>query len=267
MVFRPLAPKGAKRHREAVTQLILLKTTLHALDFLHALENRPSYPSHISWREALGLTALRKQINPSSAMGKSAVTVNSEAAAADATARGVQLLKESKETKLELVDCGIGVNGAKALAKALRENAVLTDLNLDSNKFGPDGAKAIAEALKDHTSLTSFSLGANGIGPKGAKAIAKALKENRTVKTLALRGNNIGMEGARAIAETLDDENNQLVNVRLGGNSIPHEGMKMIAMTLRKNRPILKVVDQWLLPVVAVVVGWLLKCAIKRLWA
>ena len=37
-------------------------------------------------------------------MGKSAVTVNSEAAAADATARGVQLLKESKETKLELVD-------------------------------------------------------------------------------------------------------------------------------------------------------------------
>ena len=75
------------------------------------------------------------------------------------------------------------------------------------------------------------------------------------------------MEGARAIAETLDDENNQLVNVRLGGNSIPHEGMKMIAMTLRKNRPILKVVDQWLLPVVAVVVGWLLKCAIKRLWA
>ena len=61
-------------------------------------------------------------------MGKSAVTVNSEAAAADATARGVQLLKESKETKLELVDCGIGVNGAKALAKALRENAVLTDL-------------------------------------------------------------------------------------------------------------------------------------------
>ena len=90
------------------------------------------------------------------------------------------------------------------------------------------------------------------------KAIAKALKENRTLKTLALRGNNIGVEGARAIADTLN-ENKELVNLRLGANNIGHEGMKMIAVNLRKNRPLLGWLDRWLVPVLAVLAGWLLK--------
>ena len=46
------------------------------------------------------------------------------------------------------------------------------------NKIGDDGVKAIAEALKDNPVLTSLDLRLNHIGDEGAKAITEALKVN-----------------------------------------------------------------------------------------
>ena len=71
-------------------------------------------------------------------MGKSAVTVNSEAAAADATARGVQLLKESKETKLSTLDLsvnGVTPAGAEPVAAMLAVTASLTSLDVSCNNI------------------------------------------------------------------------------------------------------------------------------------
>ena len=47
-------------------------------------------------------------------------------------------------TKLYLTDNNIGDDGAKALAEALKVNAVLTELNLNWNEIGPVGAEALA---------------------------------------------------------------------------------------------------------------------------
>ena len=55
----------------------------------------------------------------------------------------------------------------------------MTNLRLDSNSIGDDGAKAIAEALKVNAVLTSLDLRYNNIRVDGAsKAIAEAVKVN-----------------------------------------------------------------------------------------
>jgi hypothetical protein len=48
-------------------------------------------------------------------------------------------------------------HGAKAIAEALKVNAVLTTLNLGYNSIGDEGAKAIAEALKVNAVLEKFT--------------------------------------------------------------------------------------------------------------
>ena len=63
---------------------------------------------------------------------------------------------------------GIGDDGAKAIAEALKVNPVLTTLSIWGNKIGAEGAKAIAEALKVNAVLTSLDLMANSIGDDGA---------------------------------------------------------------------------------------------------
>ena len=51
-------------------------------------------------------------------------------------------------------------------------------LYMSNNNIGVEGAKAIAEALKVNKSITELYLWNNNIGDEGAKAIAEALKVN-----------------------------------------------------------------------------------------
>ena len=80
----------------------------------------------------------------------------------------------------------IGVDGAKAIADALKVNPVLTKLDLSNNySIGPEGAKAIAEALKVNAVLTKLNLEFNNLGNAGGKAVRKAVK-NRSGFVLEL---------------------------------------------------------------------------------
>jgi Leucine Rich repeat len=49
---------------------------------------------------------------------------------------------------LHLEDNEIGVDGAVALADAIRVNGSILDLNLENNDIGDDGAVALADALR-----------------------------------------------------------------------------------------------------------------------
>ena len=51
-------------------------------------------------------------------------------------------------TTLYLGDNNIGVEGAKAIAEALKVNAVLTTLVLQSNNLGDAGKTAVQDAVK-----------------------------------------------------------------------------------------------------------------------
>jgi len=52
----------------------------------------------------------------------------------------------------------------------------LTSLNLEFNSIGVEGAKAIAEALKVNAVLTSLWLGSNNLGDAGKTAVQDAVK-------------------------------------------------------------------------------------------
>ena len=54
-------------------------------------------------------------------------------------------------TNLRLDGNSIGDDGAKAIAEALKVNAVLTELNLENNNLGDAGEKAVREAVKDRS--------------------------------------------------------------------------------------------------------------------
>ena len=66
-------------------------------------------------------------------------------------------------------------------------------MDLRANSIGVDGAKAIAEALKVNAVMTTLYLGNNySIGDEGAIAIAEALKVNAVLTKLYLWNNNFG---------------------------------------------------------------------------
>jgi hypothetical protein len=83
---------------------------------------------------------------------------------------------------------GVGDEGARALAKALRHSvSSLRVLNLSGNNLGPAAAEALAGALLDHTrrgaaggggcALEDLDLSGNHIGGDGACVLASALVE------------------------------------------------------------------------------------------
>lgn len=146
-------------------------------------------------------------------------------AIADALASGKAVL-----TSLNLagspLSAGIGPEGSKAIAEALKVNAVLTDLNLAYSSFGAEGAKAIADALASGKAvLTTLDLHNNNLDAEAGKALAAALKENAVLTSLNLSGNNLGKDGAIAIAEALKSGKAVLkkcdltYNSSMGGNA------------------------------------------------
>ena len=189
---------------------------------------------------------------------------------ADAILIGSDLQFMAVVTTLSLRNNSIGDKGVKAIAEALKVNAVLKNCNLLNNsldvesatmlaKIGrergimlsgmkrdqrevsffneglqPADAILIASDLKFMAVLTTLNLWSNSIGDEGAKAIAEALKVNAVVTTLALGNNNIGDEGAIAIAEALK-VTAVLTSLHLAANNIGVDGAKAIAEALKAN--------------------------------
>jgi hypothetical protein len=75
-------------------------------------------------------------------------------------------------------------DGGKALAKGLKGNTVITELDISSNYLGLDfdyepdmsGVIALADAIPDMRAMTSLNLALNYLRAAGAKVIAEAIK-------------------------------------------------------------------------------------------
>ena len=85
----------------------------------------------------------------------------------------------------------IGPQGAQHLARALKQNAHLRELDLADCGIGDDGAEALGIMLRSNTVLRKLKLQGNRIGSRGAEAIAAALRINGALRELNLRGNNL----------------------------------------------------------------------------
>ncbi|KAF9569199.1 hypothetical protein EC968_002670 [Mortierella alpina] len=174
-------------------------------DIIKLSNFNPSRPPHLrklSFEMAVGGSDLR-MYTEAFKTGSNAITLywGNSTRVDGAQALAEALKTNSALTSLNLYNSWIGSDGATALAEVLKTNSALTSLNLYSNAIGDDGAKALAEALTTNSALTYLNLRQNSIGSEGAKALAKALKTNSALTTLKLEGNSIGDDGAKALAE------------------------------------------------------------------
>ena len=86
--------------------------------------------------------------------------------------------------KLDLFDCGIGDEGAMALAAGVAASDSLVELWLGDNSIGDEGAKALAAGVASSGSLTILNLAINKIGDEGAKALAAGVASSGSLKSL-----------------------------------------------------------------------------------
>ena len=117
----------------------------------------------------------------------------------------------------------------KALVNALKGNTHVTALVLEGNYFvGDEGAVAVAEMLKENTVLTTLNLKTCNIHERGVKALAEALAGNTVVTQLNMRENSAMLGGAEALAAALTTEGTALQGLDIDDNTLSFEGSKAI---------------------------------------
>ena len=106
---------------------------------------------------------------------------------------------------LSLKSCGIGRRGAERFAGPLETNSTLRVLNLCGNgDIGDDGIEMIARGLRDNSGLEQLDLSSCGVSDEGCDHLADALGTTGTTLThITLHRNTISDGGAISLAHTL----------------------------------------------------------------
>ena len=127
---------------------------------------------------------------------------------------------------------GLGTEGSRAVADALRPGHGIETLYLGCNAIGPAGVDALAGRLADDDTVTALWLKRNPVGDEGVARLAAALSSNTRIRTLDLV--NTGMTGAglTALAESLAAGGRQLQRLYLGGNGFGPESVPALAMLI-----------------------------------
>lgn len=134
-------------------------------------------------------------------------------------------------TRLELSNNGIGVDGARAIAKGSSQSPSLEHVILFGNEYvGPEGIKAFAEYNPPF--LRTLDLGATRIGDEGMPFAASLLRKTPSMEELFLGRNGISTTGL--ISEALNF-NSTLQTLDLNDNCITHDGIRGLALALYHN--------------------------------
>ncbi|XP_067860572.1 ran GTPase-activating protein 1-like [Heptranchias perlo] len=152
-------------------------------------------------------------------------------------------------TELRLNNCGLGTEGGKILAKALKEcheesSAVGQPFALKvfvagRNRLENDGAVVLAEAFRLIGTLEEVQLPQNGITHEGITALARAFTENSNLRVLNLNDNTFTETGALSMAEALESLQNLEV-VNFGDCLVRSTGACAIAKSLQNGLSKLK---------------------------
>ena len=124
---------------------------------------------------------------------------------------------------------GVGAAGGKAIFECLRHNKHIQALDMEDNQLGLNvdveaGAlEHISAAIRDNSVLTNLDLSYNNFAGRGCAALAEALESNARIRELSLRGNNIGDIGAHALRRNLNDKN-KLSKIDVSDNGIGEAG-------------------------------------------
>ena len=153
--------------------------------------------------------------------------------------------------KLDISDNAICAEGGKALAEALKNNQILSELNVASNYLAEDqednrdmsGVIAISSAIPTMGAMTNLNVSANQIPTEEMKKIITIAESKPTMKTLCkvpfkdkttteldLSGKNLGVDGAMVVSHYIQD-NGALTSLDLSNNSLGgyHVGYQWIS--------------------------------------
>jgi len=137
-------------------------------------------------------------------------------------------------TSLQADNRSMACSRIAVLAKAMKGNTSIVDVDLRSNGFDTDGLERLVLALRTMPNVTRLNLASNTCRYEGIEQLAKYLAANPKVAELNLNENNMGDQGAEQIADALKT-NTTLRKLELGLNYITDVGAKSLLEALEAN--------------------------------
>ncbi|XP_063630821.1 ran GTPase-activating protein 1 [Cydia splendana] len=149
----------------------------------------------------------------------------------------------SELEELRLNNNGLGITGARLLAKALCSRPPkLRVFIAGRNRLENDGATALAKVFEKMGSLEEVAMPQNGIYHVGISALSQAFKQNPQLSCLNLNDNTIGPKGAEAVAEALPRLKN-LKAINFGDCLLKSKGARTLAKAFKDNSTLLECLD------------------------
>lgn len=145
-------------------------------------------------------------------------------------------------TRLDLSQCGLGLEGAEQLAGLLQLKARkggLRELVLKGNAMGDSGAEALALALRGNQTLGLLDLSQNDLRCRACEGLGLLLLGNQTLKTLELRANRIEARGMAVLEQVLRVGNCTLIALDVSRNPAGLDVAHRLATHRRASRLVL----------------------------
>ncbi|XP_051751718.1 leucine-rich repeat-containing protein 74B [Ctenopharyngodon idella] len=143
-------------------------------------------------------------------------------------------LRNMNQSEINMMHCGLGSQGTKALAVSLVTNTSILKLNLRDNWMEGMGAAAIADMLKENCYITEIDLSENRMGEHGARALSSMLLENTTLVSLNLSGNHLDERAARHLSPALIG-NQKLQHLDLSHNRFGDMAGEILGAAIAEN--------------------------------
>ncbi|KAG5681518.1 hypothetical protein PVAND_010944 [Polypedilum vanderplanki] len=154
--------------------------------------------------------------------------------------------------ELRLMNCGLGITGAKMLAKSLMEcykGSVEAGTPMElrvfaagRNRLENEGAKALSKVFEEIQTLQEITIPQNGIYHVGMSALAEALKKNPNIQVINFNDNTITAKGAEVLAEAFYAIEG-LREINLGDCLLKDEGGQILSDVLADCHPDLEFVN------------------------
>ncbi|KAF9378669.1 hypothetical protein CPB97_009423 [Podila verticillata] len=188
---------------------------------------------------AEGVTEIAESIKYNRALNSLSLDLN-EMGSQGAAALAKALFTNRHLTHLYVPHNNIGDQGVKDLCKSLEHNQFLISLDLEFNHIGNHqsviGMQALAKVLKTNTRLREINLAFNTLAPEAIQALMEGMSVNSTLESIMFTNCGISTEGAIAMAKVLPSTKG-LQNLGLTANpDIGVEGYWALATSLEKNQ-------------------------------
>lgn len=137
---------------------------------------------------------------------------------------------------VDLSQENLGIEAARMIGDALRQNKSLEVLDLSKNQLDDEGVRTLSEALQHNDTLQKIYLSNNNLGDETCRALSEALRSNSTLKEVRLNGNNITDSGADILIEVLRNLNCTMLHIDVQGNkNLNSDKKNELEALLRRN--------------------------------